>query len=86
MLSIQSIARWVKSYIFHKSFFLGFFIAIGILSQYIFGTDNLAEEIAELFIYEKTGIPIDFTPGSKENIEKDLKEIVELSSKYRRHH
>ena len=56
---------WIKSYIFHKSFFLGLFIAIGSLSPYIFGPDNLAEEIAELFIFEETGIDVDFTPNNK---------------------
>ena len=54
---------WVKSYVFHKSFFLGLLIAIGSFSPYIFGPDNLAEELAELFIYKETGIDIDFTPN-----------------------
>ena len=74
---------WIKSYIFHKSFFLGLLVAIGSFSPYIFGPDNLAEEIAELFIFEVTGIDIDFTP--EDNIEhtEAIRDIVELSKKHR---
>ena len=75
----------LKSYIFHKSFFLGLFIAIGLLSPYIFGPDNLAEELAELFIYEETGVDIDFTPNNKETTKniKDLQGALKLSSNHR---
>lgn len=55
-----------KSYIFQKSFFLGVIIAVGSLSPYIFGEDNLAEELAELVVYHHTGEDIDFSPSSEE--------------------
>jgi hypothetical protein len=73
----------LKSYIFHKSFFLGLLIAIGSFSPYIFGPDNLAEELAELFIYEETGIDIDFTPKTKEHILKNVQEITDITNNYR---
>jgi|TARA_R110000764_G_scaffold26836_2_gene63921 hypothetical protein len=75
----------LKSYIFHKSFFLGLFIAIGLLSPYIFGPDNLAEELAELLIYEETGIDIDFTPDDDKTTKniKDLQGALKLSSNHR---
>jgi hypothetical protein len=79
------VTQKVKSFILHKSFFLGLLIAIGSLSSYIFGPDNLAEELAELFIYEETGVVIDFTPNNKEmtkNI-KDLQGALKLSSNHR---
>jgi len=86
MFNFFDITRWVQYYVLHKSFFLGLFISIGLFSPYIFGSDNLAEEIAELFVYEKTGIFIDFTPSSEEKLSKDFQEIVELSNKYGVHH
>ena len=86
MSSLFNIVQWAKYYVFHRSFFLGLFISIGMFSSYIFGSDNLAEEIAELFVYEKTGIFIDFTPSSEEKLSNDFQEIVELSNKYGVHH
>jgi hypothetical protein len=56
-----------------------------LLSPYIFGPDNLAEELAELFIYEETGIDIDFMPNDDEttkNIE-DLQDAIKSSSNHR---
>lgn len=84
MFSFLNIARWVKYYIFHKSFFLGLCLSIGLFSPYIFGPDNLAEELAELFVYEKTGIFLDFTPSSKESVSQDFQDIIDLSTKYER--
>jgi hypothetical protein len=69
----------MRSYIFHKSFVLGFFVAVGVLSSYIFGEDNLAEELSELFIFKTTGIFVDFTPKSEEETAKDFHDILELS-------
>lgn len=82
MTKLFDIARWVKNYIFHKSFFLGLCLLIGILSVYIFGPNNLTEKITELFVYENTGIFIDFTPRSPESVSNDFQEILELSEKY----
>ena len=81
MTTLSYIARWVKRYILHKSFFLGLCLSIGIFSPYIFGNDNLAEEIAELFIYKETGVFLDFTPQSSEAVSKEFQEIVDLSGK-----
>ncbi len=81
MFSFLNITRWVQYYVLHKSFFLGLFISIGIFSPYIFGPDNLAEELAEAFIYKKTGVFIDFTPQSPEAVNSDFQEILDLSEK-----
>lgn len=77
----QNAAQWVRSYIFHKSFLIGIVVSVGVLSPYAFGPDNLAEEVVELFVYKETGVFIDFTPKSKEEIAKDYQEILELSRK-----
>lgn len=80
MTKLFGIARWVKRYIFHKSFFLGLCISIGLFSPYIFGSDNLAEELAEAFIYKETGVFIDFTPQSTEEVAKNFQEILNNSN------
>jgi len=82
MTKLFYIVRWVKSHIFHKSFFLGLCLSIGLFSPYIFGSDNLAEELAEAFIYKETGVFIDFTPQSPESVSNDFQDILELSEKY----
>ena len=70
----------------HKSTIIGFCLAVGIFSPYIFKDDNLAEELAELFIYKETGVFIDFTPDSKEKVMTDWELITELSEKYGIYH
>lgn len=82
MTVIFYIARWVKHYVFNKSFFLGLCLSIGLFSPYIFGSDNLAEELAEAFIYKETGVFIDFTPNSPESVNNDFQDILELSERY----
>ncbi len=82
MFSFLNITRRVQYYVLHKSFFLGLFISIGIFSPYIFGSDNLAEELAEAFIYKETGVFIDFTPQSPESVSNDFQDIIELSERY----
>lgn len=82
MSKLFVIARWIKHYVFHKSFFLGLCLSIGLFSPYIFGNDNLAEELAEAFIYKETGVFIDFTPQSPESVSNDFQDIFELSEKY----
>lgn len=76
----------IKQWVFHRAFIVGFCVAIGLSSPYIFGDDNLAEELAEAFIYKKTGVFIDFTPRSKEEVCTDWESITELSDKYGIHH
>lgn len=80
MAKLFFIVRWIKHYIFHKSFFLGLCISIGLFSPYIFGPDNLAEEIAELFIYKETGVFVDFTPQSTEEVAKNFHDILNNSN------
>lgn len=55
---IEKIIGVLKS----KSFWIGFVLAIGVFSQYIFGPDNLAEEFAESIFKQLTGQEIDFSP------------------------
>lgn len=62
----------LKELILNKSFLLGVILAVGIFSKYIFGDDNLAEELSELFVFETTGQNVDFSPDSKEKSEQDL--------------
>lgn len=47
--------------IFNKSFLIGLIFATCVLSKYIFGPDNLAEEVGELLIYIHSGQTIDFS-------------------------
>ena len=78
--------RLFQKYILRKSTIIGFCLAVGIFSPYIFKDDNLAEELAELFIYKETGVFIDFTPDSKEKVMTDWELITELSEKYGIYH
>ena len=43
---------------------VGFFIAGGVFSHWIFGNDNLWEQTLEMFIKDFTGQTIDITPDS----------------------
>jgi hypothetical protein len=47
-------------YVFTKSFLLGMICCIGLLSNYIFGDDNLLEELMEWGVKLLTGINVDF--------------------------
>jgi hypothetical protein len=59
---MSNIIQILKDLLFTKSFLLGLAFAVGMFSPYIFGNDNLAEQMAEMFIEETTGQQIDFTP------------------------
>ena len=61
----MDILNYIKSVILNKSFLIflmGFLLAIAAFSRYIFGNDNLLEELGEHFVFEQTGKKIDFTP------------------------
>lgn len=58
---MSNIIQIIKDLVWNKSFLIGVVLAIGIFSHYIFGNDNLAEQMAELFIEKTTGQQIDFT-------------------------
>ena len=59
---MSNIIQILKDLVCNKSFVLGAVLAVGMFSHYIFGNDNLAEEMAEMFIEKTTGQQIDFTP------------------------
>ena len=61
----MDILNYIKSIIFSRSFLIflmGFLLAIAAFSHYIFGKDNLLEELGEHFVFIHTGKEIDFTP------------------------
>lgn len=59
---MSNIIQIIKDLVWNKSFLIGVVLAVGMFSHYIFGNDNLAEQMAELFIEKRTGQQIDFTP------------------------
>ena len=76
-----TIFNYLKSLICNKSFLLGAILATCMLSHYIFGNDNLLEQLGELFIFESTGRDIDFTPKNINSSNDSLKAIVETIKK-----
>lgn len=65
----------LKDLIFTKSFLLGAILTVGIFSKYIFGYNNLYEEIAELFYKIATGIDVNFSHEEPEDPDKDLNRL-----------
>ena len=65
----------LKKLIFTRSFLLGVILTIGIFSKYIFGYNNLYEELAELFYKITTGIDVNFSHEEPEKPEKDLNRL-----------
>lgn len=61
-VTIAQMINKIKGLIFNKSFLIGFCIAVGLFSHYIFGHDNIYEQFVEKFIYNNTGYEVDFTP------------------------
>lgn len=72
----------LKEIIINRSFILGIALAIGIFSKYIFGDDNLAEELAEVFIKAETGQQIDFSSPAINDIMKDYREDEVIKKGY----
>ena len=59
------VLNYIKSVILSKSFLvflMGFLLAIAAFSHYIFGNDNLLEQLGEYFVFIQTGKEIDFSP------------------------
>lgn len=52
--------RKLKKLILNKSFLLGVVIAVGIFSRYIFGPNNILEEIDESILKGLFGLDINF--------------------------
>jgi len=50
----------LKALVFNKSFLLGAVIALGVFSRYIFGPNNVLEEIDELILKGLFGLDINF--------------------------
>ena len=46
----------------NKSFWIGLIFGVSIFSRYIFGPDNIVEEVGELLIHITTNKTIDFSP------------------------
>jgi hypothetical protein len=59
---MSNIIQILKNLVFNKSFLFGIALAVGMFSHYIFGNDNLAEQMTEMFVEKTTGQQIDFTP------------------------
>ena len=62
---LLDILNYIKSVILSKSFLIflmGFLLAIAAFSHYIFGNDNLLEQLGEYFVFEQTGKKVDFSP------------------------
>ena len=73
------IINFLKTYILNKSFFFGTIICFGIFSKYIFGPNNLAEEIAEVAYYVSFGKEINFSDEPETSEEsKALDETVKF--------
>lgn len=75
MMTNTTFISKLKELIFTKAFLLGIILTIGIFSKYIFGPNNLYEEIAELFYKMGTGLDVNFSPEAPEDPEKDLNRL-----------
>ncbi len=62
----------LKKYVPSKSFILGVLLTIGIFSRYIFGANNLAEEVVELIIKIAINKDVNFSSDIPENANEDL--------------
>ena len=69
----------IKELVLNKSILLGIVLTVGIFSKYIFGPNNLMEEIDELVLKIITGQEINFSPEVPENPEEDLNRILEYN-------
>lgn len=58
--------------IYSKYFLILLIVLMGFLSTYLVGDDNPIEEYSEQIIKEETGLDIDFTPNSIENLYSGL--------------
>jgi|JI7StandDraft_1071085.scaffolds.fasta_scaffold00987_8 hypothetical protein len=59
---IKKLKDMILSVLSTKEFYIGFFVAGGFFSHWIFGADNLWEQVTELWIKYVTGINFDITP------------------------
>lgn len=61
----------LQKLVISKTFWIGFLICFAVFSRYIFGPDNLLEQIGEKVLQEHTGIDIDFSPELKNSRSPD---------------
>lgn len=76
----MDILNYIKSIILSKSFLIflmGFLLAIAAFSRYIFGNDNLLEELGEHFVFLHTNKKIDFSPESNASVIDTITTTVE---------
>jgi hypothetical protein len=72
----NKIIDFIKTNIFNKSFILGLVLTVGIFSKYIFGYNNLGEELAELIFKIITNKDVNFSPEEPEDPQKDLNRLI----------
>lgn len=76
----MDILNYIKSIILSKSFLvflMGFLLAIAAFSHYIFGNDNLLEQLGEYFVLEQTGKVVDFSPDNSQSVVDTITTTVE---------
>jgi hypothetical protein len=64
MTILKQLLEALRSALINKTFWIGFVICFAMFSRYIFGDDNLLEQIGEQFTKQTFGIDIDFSPGA----------------------
>jgi len=85
----ESVGDWALNFfialyeLFYKvvtnwAFYAGFILAVGTLSRYIFGDDNLIEELSEFLNLCATEEDIDLSPDSIENSDSVLSRIFKF--------
>jgi hypothetical protein len=61
----------------YKFIMIGSILTVGIFSKYIFGYNNLAEEISELLLKVTTGKDVNFSHEVEEDVNKDLNRFID---------
>lgn len=62
MTILKQLVETVRELITNKIFWIGFVVCFAVFSQYIFGPDNLLEQIGEKLARDYFGIETDFSP------------------------
>ena len=61
----------------YKFIMIGSILTVGIFSKYLFGYNNLAEEISELLLKVTTDKDVNFSHEVEEDVNKDLNRFVD---------
>ena len=59
---VKQIIELLKQLFLNRMFWIGFVICFGMFSKYIFGPDNLIEQLGEKFAKDSLGVEVDFSP------------------------